>query len=111
MPMKTNYVAVPSAGAATWTMASEPGKMTAVATTVAADDGSQPIDPEALDTYKEFTEGLQLVLQRYDAAMREMVVRFEILDQDFSLRRNRNPIHHIESRIKQPVSIYEKLLR
>ena len=111
MPVKTNYAAVPAAGGASWTMASEPGKAVTVAPNASADDGSQPIDPEALDNYKEFTEGLQLVLQRYDADMREMVVRFEILDQDFSLRRNRNPIHHIESRIKQPVSIYEKLLR
>ena len=69
------------------------------------------IDPEALDNYKEFTKGIQFVLQRYEAAMREMVVRFDILDKDLSLRRNRNPIHHFESRIKTPSSIYEKLLR
>ena len=73
--------------------------------------GETPIDPAALGTYREFTNSIAGVLQRYEAAMREMVVRFEILDKDFSLRRNRNPIHHIESRIKEPVSIYEKLLR
>ena len=71
----------------------------------------QHIDPEALDNYKEFTKNIQFVLQRYEAAMREMVVRFDILDKDLSLRRNRNPIHHFESRIKTPASIYEKLLR
>lgn len=70
-----------------------------------------PIDAEALGTYREFSHSIEHVLQRYEAAMREMVVRFEILDRDLSLRRNRNPIHHIESRIKEPVSIYEKLLR
>jgi Uncharacterized protein conserved in bacteria len=73
--------------------------------------GETPIDPDALDTYREFSQSIESVLQRYEAAMREMVVRFEILDRDLSLRRNRNPIHHIESRIKEPVSIYEKLLR
>ena len=71
----------------------------------------QHIDPEALDNYKEFTKNIQFVLQRYEAAMREMVVRFEILDKDLSLKRNRNPIHHIESRIKSPASIYDKLIR
>jgi len=71
----------------------------------------RPIDPDALDTYREFTNNINGVLQKYEAAMREMVVRFEILDRDLSLRRNRNPIHHIESRIKEPVSIYDKLLR
>ena len=54
---------------------------------------------------------MHAVLRKYDAAMREMTVRFEILDRDLSLRSSRNPIHHIESRIKSPVSIYEKLIR
>ena len=69
------------------------------------------IDVDALDRYEEFTSDMHAILQKYEAAMREMVVRFEILDRDLSLRRNRNPIHHIESRIKSPMSIYDKLLR
>ena len=69
------------------------------------------LDADALDRYEEFTSEMHSILQKYDAAMREMVVRFEILDRDLSLRRNRSPIHHIESRIKSPISIYEKLLR
>lgn len=69
------------------------------------------LDEEALDRYEEFTEEMLSVLRKYEAAMREMVVRFEILDRDLSLRRNRNPIHHIESRVKSPISIYDKLLR
>ncbi len=69
------------------------------------------LDADALDRYEEFTADMHAILQKYEAAMREMVVRFEILDRDLSLRRNRNPIHHIESRIKSPVSIYDKLLR
>ena len=69
------------------------------------------IDVDALDRYEEFTSDMHSILQKYEAAMREMVVRFEILDRDLSLRRNRNPIHHIESRIKSPMSIYDKLLR
>lgn len=50
-------------------------------------------------------------LQRYESAMRQMEVRFEVLDRDLSLKKNRNPIHHIESRVKNHVSIYEKLKR
>ena len=69
------------------------------------------IDVDALDRYEEFTSDMHAILQKYEAAMREMVVRFEILDRDLSIRRNRNPIHHIESRIKSPMSIYDKLLR
>ena len=73
--------------------------------------GELPINSEALDNYRQFSEGIEFILQKYEAAMREMVVRFEVLDRDLNLRRSRNPIHHIESRIKSPVSIYEKLLR
>ena len=69
------------------------------------------LDAAALDRYEAFTNEMHSILQKYEAAMREMVVRFEILDRDLSLRRNRNPIHHIESRIKSPISIYDKLLR
>ena len=69
------------------------------------------LDAESLARYEEFSGELRSVLQKYEAAMREMVVRFEILDKDLELRRNRNPIHHIESRIKEPPSIYQKLLR
>ncbi len=69
------------------------------------------IDLQALERYQEFSAGIDRVLQKYEAAMREMVVRFEILDKDLSLKRNRNPIHHIESRIKSPASIYDKLIR
>ncbi len=50
-------------------------------------------------------------LQKYQAAMRQMEVRFEVLDRDLSLKKNRNPIHHIESRVKKPASIFEKLQR
>ena len=69
------------------------------------------IDPERLEQYQEFSSNINRVLQKYEAAMREMTVRFEILDKDLSLKRNRNPIHHIESRIKSPASIYDKLIR
>ena len=69
------------------------------------------LDADALDRYEAFTGEMHSILQRYEAAMREMAVRFEILDRELSLRGGRNPIHHIESRIKSPLSIYDKLLR
>ncbi len=56
-------------------------------------------------------EALREALQKYEAAMRQMTVRFEVLDRDLSLKKNRNPIHHIESRVKKRASIFEKLRR
>lgn len=58
-----------------------------------------------------FASDMSAVLRKYGAALREMEVRFQILDQDLDLKRHRSPIHHIESRVKSPKSVYEKLLR
>lgn len=81
------------------------------ATDNALSDANLLLDVEAFETYERFTGELQSILLKYEAALREMVVRFEILDRDLSVRWNRNPIHHIESRMKSPLSIYDKLLR
>ena len=52
------------------------------------------------------------VLQcRYTAAMREVQTKLEILDDEFHSCHRRNPIHHIESRIKTIPSMMEKLRR
>lgn len=51
------------------------------------------------------------ILQKYHAAMRQMETRLETLDQDLKIRQSRNPIHHIESRMKSVPSIFEKLER
>lgn len=47
----------------------------------------------------------------YDAAIREIRTKLEILDREFSLLYSTNPIHHIDSRLKSPQSIVEKLQR
>ena len=51
---------------------------------------------------------LRRLSQRYRAALRRDGRRFEILDQDLNLRKDRTPIHHVESRVKTPESIIEK---
>jgi len=47
----------------------------------------------------------------YDAAMREIRTKLEILDREFNIEYASNPIHHIDSRLKSPASIVEKLQR
>lgn len=47
----------------------------------------------------------------YDGAIREIRTKLEILDREFSIRYATNPIHHIDSRLKSPRSIIEKLER
>ncbi len=45
----------------------------------------------------------------YDSAIRTLTMRFEILNEEFKVKYERNPIHHIEARIKSPRSIINKL--
>ncbi len=50
-------------------------------------------------------------MQLYDAAIKEVKTKLEILDNEFSIKYDHNPIHNIESRLKSPTSITEKLKR
>lgn len=48
---------------------------------------------------------------RYQAAIREVQTKLEILDEEFQMRHSRNPIHHMQSRMKTIPSMMEKLRR
>lgn len=48
---------------------------------------------------------------RYQAAIREVQTKLEILDDEFQMRHKRNPIHHMQSRMKTIQSMMEKLRR
>ena len=78
-------------------------------------DWSLTLRPDMSEDEVEFLRAsatkLREIMQKYRAALREMVVRFEILDQYLNLKKNRTPIHHIESRLKAPESIIEKIGR
>lgn len=56
---------------------------------------------------REFIELNQI----YNAAIKEISTKFEILDEEFKVNHNHNPIHHMETRLKKPYSILEKLER
>ncbi len=47
----------------------------------------------------------------YQSATREISTKLEILDDEFQVIHKRNPIHHMQSRIKSIKSIFEKLNR
>ena len=48
---------------------------------------------------------------RYQSAIREIQTKLEILDDEFQMRHKRNPIHHMQSRMKSIQSMMEKLAR
>lgn len=47
----------------------------------------------------------------YESAIREVKTKLEILDSEFRTKYSYNPIHHIESRLKSPQSLFEKMQR
>lgn len=58
-------------------------------------------------TYQDLLEMQQL----YNAAIKEVETKLDILNDEFKVRYMRNPIHHVESRLKSPQSILKKLDR
>ena len=52
-----------------------------------------------------------LLRNTYHAAIREVSTKLEILDDEFQVRYDYNPIHHMECRLKSPRSLFEKLER
>jgi len=81
------------------------------------DNVNQVNNINVIDTYEyrlEMSEKLQdffELRQLYNAAIREVRSKLETLDEEFHVRYNHNPIHHIECRLKTPQSIFEKLKR
>ena len=60
---------------------------------------------------KEFFDEFRLRMLYYRCAMREIETKIEVLDEEFSLRFDRNPIAAVHSRLKEPKSIFEKMHR
>ena len=48
-------------------------------------------------------------MQVYNAGIKEIKTKLEILDDEFKAKYDYDPIHHIESRLKTPRSILNKL--
>ncbi len=53
----------------------------------------------------------QKLIMQYNCAIREVKTKLEVLNDDLSVRNSRNPIEFIQSRVKKPESIIEKLTR
>ena len=51
----------------------------------------------------------QQVMMMYTCAIREVKTKLEVLNDELSVRNQRNPIEMIKSRVKKPMSIVEKL--
>lgn len=66
---------------------------------------------ETVRNAREQTHRYQRLMAYYRCAMMEVETKLNVLNEEFSLRHDRNPISAVKSRLKRPESIKEKLLR
>ena len=70
-------------------------------------DPNQPRDKEIIGTVVRFQE----LLLGYTCAMKEVQTKFDVLNTEFKVRNQRNPISSVTTRLKSTASITEKLNR
>ena len=61
------------------------------------------------DDYEEKSLPYRQLMTYYRCALREVETKFRVLDEQFSLYYDRNPIESIETRIKSQTSVLKKL--
>ena len=67
--------------------------------------------PALPDVSKDFIKGYVRLSHLYRGAMMEVSTKLDILDDEFSVTYDHNPIHHMECRLKSAESTVNKLKR
>ncbi|MBQ9946029.1 MAG: GTP pyrophosphokinase family protein [Clostridia bacterium] len=68
-------------------------------------------DEDKIKASTPFIHEYEKLMAYYRCAIMEIETKFNVLNQEFSLRYDRNPISSIKSRLKTPRSVIEKLER
>lgn len=68
---------------------------------------------ELKEEFSLFSNSYELAVLRnlYESAAKQLSLKFEVLNSEFNVLYKRNPIHHIESRVKSSESIAAKLIK
>jgi putative GTP pyrophosphokinase len=69
------------------------------------------MDEDSVRTFQKFFASSKDLMSCYRCAIMEVETKFRVLDERFSLDHDRNPIDNIQTRLKSPESIREKLIR
>lgn len=69
------------------------------------------VDSKFSKKLKQNMHPFQQMMSRYKCAILEIETKFNVLNEQFSIQHNRNPIESIKSRLKSPDSILDKLKR
>ncbi len=67
----------------------------------------EQVPPEWIDQAQRF----QQIMMMYSGAIRTVKGKLEVLNDELSVKNQRNPIELIKSRVKKPLSVVEKLRR
>ena len=71
----------------------------------------QILDIENAEALQKFAYPFMELMMHYRCAIREVETKLHVLNDEFSMQYNRNPIESIKSRVKSPASIIEKIRR
>lgn len=69
------------------------------------------LDQDKLQWTQRQSEDFRRLMTYYKCAIREIETKFDVLDDEYSLQNDRNPINGIKTRLKSISSIAEKLRR
>ena len=72
---------------------------------IRSDINSFILSESLADVFSEY----RILEQVYAAGLKEIQTKLEILDDEFSVKYDYNPIHHMEYRLKSPKSIVKKV--
>lgn len=70
-----------------------------------------PFNEEMIEKSKNWLKNYSTLMAYYRCAIMEIETKFNVLNEEFSLRYDRNPINGIQTRLKSPESIREKMER
>lgn len=69
------------------------------------------IDDNIIDMFQHNIRPINQLMSYYRCAIMEVETKFKVLDEQFSLQYDRNPIETIKSRLKSPEGIVKKIKR
>lgn len=75
------------------------------------DDFKDILLPNGPEILRKNAEPFLNLMMRYECAIMEVETKLNVLNAEFSLNHNRNPIESIKTRLKKPMSIIEKMKR
>lgn len=78
---------------------------------VIAQEIAKFLDENPITRIQEEMENLKALMSCYQCAIFEVETKFRVLNEQFSLQHERNPIDSIRTRVKSPDSIREKMKR